>query len=269
VIFNGYIQLRRGLLEHLHDGRISLLEFAVLTVLITIASKETGSGTINANTLGSFIGDGLDYESEVPRNRQRGKQRILKNLEVKGYIFRQVVPHSKRAYRYWVDKYLCTDGLNKSRRLDLSQVRESQDIKDIRYAGAVAEPVAEGVAETVASNKKRKREEEKNYTSRNDAKNDARIDARGDATNDATEEGRTMKKAEHALKGNDANDARMTHAEAHDANDANRDATPRTRRVRIVPGPDAHYVDADSGERLRGADARAMLEVGTATEVMQ
>jgi hypothetical protein len=61
----------------------------------------------------------------------------------------------------------------------------------------------------------------------------------------------------------------MTHAEAHDANDANRDATPRTRRVRIVPGPDAHYVDADSGERLRGADARAMLEVGTATEVMQ
>lgn len=159
--FSGYVQLRRGLMEHLQDGRLSLLEYAVLIGLILLASKETGSGTINANTLGAFMGEDLDYESDVPRNRQRGKQRLLRNLEAKGYIFRQIVPHSKRAYRFWVNKYLVTDGPNKSRRLDLSQVFRSQDIKDIRYRSGVAETVAEGVAEPVASNKTREKKLEK------------------------------------------------------------------------------------------------------------
>jgi len=156
--FSGYVQLRRGLLEHLQDGRLTPLEFATLTTLILLASKDTGSSTINANTLGSFMGDGLDYTSDVPRNRQRGKQRVLQALEDKRYIYRQVVPHSKRAYRYWVDKYVATGGQHKSRRLDLSKVFQTKDINDIQYISPVAETVADGVAETVAetvaSNKK-------------------------------------------------------------------------------------------------------------------
>ncbi|MGC2210395.1 MAG: hypothetical protein WA532_09830 [Candidatus Korobacteraceae bacterium] len=147
--FSGWVPIRRGLIEHLQDGRLTLMEFSVLVGLILLASKDTGSGTINANTLAAFMGEGLDYESDVLRNRQRGKQRVLRNLESKHYIFRRIVPHSKRAYRYWVNKYQITDGPYKSRRLDLAQVFESKDIADISYVGCVAEPVVESVAHTV------------------------------------------------------------------------------------------------------------------------
>ena len=156
--------LRRGLIEHLQDGRLTVKEFSVLIGLIMLASKDTGSSTINANTLAAFMGEGLNYESEVLRNRQRGKQRVLQNLEVKRYIYRQIVPHSKRAYRYWVNKYEITDGPNKSRRLHLTQVFDSKDVADIRHTRGIAEGVAHPVAESVAhpvadsvtSNKKEK-----------------------------------------------------------------------------------------------------------------
>jgi hypothetical protein len=164
VNFSGWVQLRRGLIEHLHDGRLTVMEFSVLVVLIMLASKDSGSGTINANTLAAFMGEGLNYESDVLRNRQRGKQRVLHNLEAKRYIYRQIVPHSKRAYRYWVDKYELTGGPHKSRRLDLSKVFETRDVADIRYSVVACEGVVDSVAESVAhtvvdpvtSNKKEK-----------------------------------------------------------------------------------------------------------------
>jgi hypothetical protein len=166
VRFTGYVQVRRGLLEHLVDGRLTILEYATLVTLVLLASKDSGSSTINANTLGAFMGEGLDYESDVPRNRQRGKQRVLQSLETKGYIFREIIPHSKRAYKYWVDKYLLTGGTHKSRRLDLSKVFATKDVSDIRYANPVAEGVAETVAEGVASNKTgEKKHETRDYPS--------------------------------------------------------------------------------------------------------
>jgi hypothetical protein len=164
MYFSGWVPLRRGLIEHLQDGRLTVKEFSVLVVLIMLASKDSGSGTMNANTLAAYMGEDLNYESGVPRNRQRGKQRVLHNLEAKGYIYRQIVPHSKRAYHYWVNKYEITDGPNKSRRLDLIQVFESKDVADIRYTlgasqgvvDSVAESVAHTVAHPVTSNKKEK-----------------------------------------------------------------------------------------------------------------
>lgn len=234
MIFNGYVQLRRGLLEHVHDGRLSLIEFAVLTTLILLADKSSGSGTINANTLGTFVGEGLDYESENPRNRQRGKQRVLRNLEAKGYIYRHIVPHSKRAYRYWVNKYLLTDGANKSRRVDIAQVLITKDVKDIRYMSAVAETVAEGVAEgvaeTVASNEKEKykeKEKEPVRTGVSASLNDIKSDTQSDAAKHTKGEACALQCAPHCVP----------HVNG-------------TLPV-LVPGEDCHWKDPVTGRRLR------------------
>jgi hypothetical protein len=245
VNFSGYVQLRRGLLEHLQDGRLSLLEYAVLVALILLASKESGSGTINANTLGSFMGDGLDYESEVPRNRQRGKQRILRSLEVKHYIFRNIVPRSKRAYRYWIDKYVCTDGPNKSRRLDLSQVFTTKDVSCIRYVGAVAEGVAEPVAETVASNKKgEKRLETKPSTETSASLKDSVINTKSESEHSTK---RSSKSEACALHGAHHG----VHHDVHHVND--------TQLPILVTGEDPYYKDPRTGARLAWDAAQRLL----------
>jgi hypothetical protein len=44
----GFVQLRRGLLEHIQDGRLSTIEFAVLDCLIMLADIDSGKGKINA-----------------------------------------------------------------------------------------------------------------------------------------------------------------------------------------------------------------------------
>ena len=265
--FSGYVQLRRGLLFHLQDGRLSLLEYAVLITLIMLADKETGSGTINANTLSAFMGEGLDYESEVPRNRQRGKQRILKSLEEKRYIYRAIVPHSKRAYRFWVDKYLCTNGPNKSRRVDLSKVFVTHDLKDIRYAAAVAETVAEGVAETVASNKK----EEKRHENTPSKPVNASLNA---SVSDGSEHSKSVAQTSGACALQGVHHS-VLHLNASPVCVTSVrhviDTQPRTdmavRRIRIVPGAEPFHIDADTGQWLPTLEVNQLLRSGAAVEV--
>jgi hypothetical protein len=130
VNFVGYVPLRRGLLSHIQDGRLTNNEALTFVVLLMLADKETGSGTINSPTLRSFM-PGLSHDAA---------KRALLGLEEKRYIFRQITPFSKRVYRFWVNLYMPTTGPHKSLQINLSQVFESGDINDIRYV----DPAPEG-----------------------------------------------------------------------------------------------------------------------------
>jgi hypothetical protein len=121
---NGFVALRRGILDHLADGRINGTEFQVLVALILDAHAGTGSGTINAPKLNALWLQDASNDTA---------KRVLASLEEKGYILRDIPFKSKRAYRYWVHKYQCSKGANEMLYTDVSQARVSNRVKDIRY----------------------------------------------------------------------------------------------------------------------------------------
>jgi hypothetical protein len=122
--------MRRGLVEHLIDGRLNGTEFAVLTLLIGMADSATGSGTVNAAVL---------HHCYFPELTIVTAQRTLARLETRGYLFRLNPAASKRAYRYWINKYEATAGTNRTRRIDLSQVFLSKNIKLLRWVDCMTE----------------------------------------------------------------------------------------------------------------------------------
>ena len=153
--FGGYVPLRRGIIEHLMNGRLSNNEGLVLIFLIMLADKATGRGTINAPSLRTFLPE-LSYDAA---------KRALLSLEEKHYIYRQITPFSKRVYPYWVNRYTVTDGPRKLLQIDLSQVFESRNIADIRYVDPVPEGAREGAPEgardPALNYKKREKKQEK------------------------------------------------------------------------------------------------------------
>lgn len=155
----GFVQLRRGILEHIHNGRLTTHEFAALNVLIMIADKGTGAGEINAPLLRFYL---PDLSSDAA-------QRALAGLEKKEYIYRENPEASRRAYRFWVNKYEVTVGRYKSRRSCLDKVARSKDLRDIRYICSTNEDATEsavqgateGATQTANSNNNRQKKKEK------------------------------------------------------------------------------------------------------------
>ena len=121
--FSGYVPVRRGLIEHTMDGRMTNNEALVFVWLLLLADRKTGSYTINQPTLRSFL----------PGLSKGAAQDALEGLERKGYIFRDVQPRAKVAYRYWINGFAPTDGPHKSSTLDLSEVFATKDPSRLRY----------------------------------------------------------------------------------------------------------------------------------------
>lgn len=158
--FAGYVPVRRGISGHLVTGHLTLLEWAVMHVLLLLADSGTGMGYINSPLLHYYLRD-LSLA---------GAKRTLLSLEEKGYIFRKITPHARHAYPFWIDRYYITSGRKAHSRVDLSDVFASKDIKDIKYGPGDpetrpdGEPVGEPVSgpEGVHSNKKEKEKDKEN-----------------------------------------------------------------------------------------------------------
>jgi hypothetical protein len=120
----GWVQMRRGILDHLVDGRLTANEFTALTVLILLADGGTGGYTINAPTLLHWTGgDGFNIDTA---------RRVLASLHDKQYIWYRS-SRSRRVQRYFVNKYLLTKGPMKSLVTNLAQLfdRESICVDDV------------------------------------------------------------------------------------------------------------------------------------------
>ncbi len=121
--FGGWVAVRRGILEHVMDGKLSTTEYAVFMTLVLLADRRTGSGRTNAAALRTYL-PGLKYETA---------KRTLTSLQKKGYIWRSIRPRSTAVYPYWVNHYEITDGPRKAFQTNLSQVFITGDISTITY----------------------------------------------------------------------------------------------------------------------------------------
>ena len=135
--FVGWVPLRRGIIAHTQAGRLSNTECLVLILLIMLADKETGAGTINAPTLRTFL-PGLSYDAA---------KRVLLTLEEKWYIYREIVPFSKHVYRYWVNRFTPSVGKYKALQCSLTKAFETRDVKNIEYVQPALEDAPEPAPE--------------------------------------------------------------------------------------------------------------------------
>jgi hypothetical protein len=158
--FSGFVQLRRGLIDHTRDGRLTNNEALAFIMLTMLADKSTGSYTINGPTLRSYL----------PELSEDAAQRVLRSLEEKRYIYRDVKPRSPLAYRYWIHRYEPTTGPYKLRQLDLTQVFETKDTSELRYVNRAVEgavdPAVEGAVDPAVegahyNNKKKNKKKDK------------------------------------------------------------------------------------------------------------
>jgi hypothetical protein len=76
--YNGFVPVRRGLLEHLHDGSITEKEWSLYNILLHMADHKTGKVSTNAASLNTFFN----------LTSIRTTQRAIQSLEEKGYIKR-------------------------------------------------------------------------------------------------------------------------------------------------------------------------------------
>lgn len=114
-----WVKMRRGILDHVQEGRITTTEYTVLLTLILLADSKTGSGIINAAMLRYWLPD-LSIHTV---------RKVLPSLEAKGYIAREVNGGDRRGYRYQIDKYeINAEG--SQRRLHVTQVVPSAHVND-------------------------------------------------------------------------------------------------------------------------------------------
>lgn len=104
----GFVQIRRGFIEHVRTGRVPVAEGSLFLWLLLEADPRTG---IVYGSAGFFASA---YSGWPARNVREW----LEGLEKKGYIKRFSKPGSHASYPILIDKYLCTDGAMKGKRLN-------------------------------------------------------------------------------------------------------------------------------------------------------
>ncbi len=97
VSSNGFLATRRGLLEHLRDGRLTLREKGAFQTICELAHWKTGVWWGSARALAAICGAGDITERQA--------RKILESLEKAGYIRRFATPGIRASYGIVVDKY--------------------------------------------------------------------------------------------------------------------------------------------------------------------
>ena len=110
-MMNGnFVQVRRGIIEHLETGQLSAREFAVYNLIILLADKATGLWWGCSKAISAKFGHGdLD---------DRAAKGALHRLEENGYIRRFFVQGQRGNHPILVDKYAPTVGELKGRRVN-------------------------------------------------------------------------------------------------------------------------------------------------------
>jgi len=121
--FSGWVAIPRSILNNTHTSRLSNTEQLVLMTLMLLADARTGSGYINAAAIRTYL----------PELRYDTAKRVLKSLEDKRLIYRQIVHASKSLYPYWIHGYQVSDGPHRLLWTNLSQVFVSTDIRAMRF----------------------------------------------------------------------------------------------------------------------------------------
>jgi hypothetical protein len=113
---NGYTQKRRGAVEHLRDGRFTLLEYGTHDLILALADKATGIWWGSAKALAAICGAG-DVTDRQARH-------LLESLERKGYLARFPKRRGHGNYPVLVNKFEVTFGAYKGMRLNAEKTMD-------------------------------------------------------------------------------------------------------------------------------------------------
>jgi hypothetical protein len=123
---SGFIQLRRGLSEHVRDGRLSFFEASLYVFILMDANPATGLCFGSAGLFAAVYG----ISGRTCRD-------ALEKLELKGYLKRFPVRGKHGSYPILVNKFRCSDGAMKGKYVNC--------IKSTSYTSIIYELCDDGV----------------------------------------------------------------------------------------------------------------------------
>lgn len=133
----GFIKIRRGLRDHVREGKMNLLELGVYLHLQFCADFRTG---IHRNSAGHI------YYSTGQRYSVRQIQRALEALEKAGYIKRFIIAGRRGDYYILIHKFFVTDGAWKDHHLNAHETTDySSPVYELDVDDDVDDDVDHGV----------------------------------------------------------------------------------------------------------------------------
>src|ERR1019366_334786 len=114
----GFVQVRRGLFEHVQNGEMSMGECFLYMAILANADPATGVWISSAGMLSSYY--------SIP---SRTCKDWLAKLEKKRYLRRFMVQGKHAQYPMLIHKFQCTDGALKGMRLNAWESASYQQLK--------------------------------------------------------------------------------------------------------------------------------------------
>ncbi len=117
----GFVQMRRGIMQHLYEGEMTPMEFLAFVLVVLLADKATGVWRGSNPALVTISGEQLSASTVKD---------VMAKLEAKGYILRGYVRGKRSNFPILIDKYLCTVGAHNGERVDLVATKKAHSIPD-------------------------------------------------------------------------------------------------------------------------------------------
>jgi hypothetical protein len=152
---NGFVPLRRGLWEHVRDGRMTITEAVAFIYICSQADTRTGVWKGSAKSLSGELG--------LPDRTARD---VLEKMEHGDYIHRFAVPGSHLCYPILVHKFPITQGEHNGEQLNALESVSPAELSYFPCEHSVEEHgehgVEDGAAQRIKENREKRIEKRKN-----------------------------------------------------------------------------------------------------------
>jgi hypothetical protein len=135
---NGFIQLRRGVFEHVRDGRMSITEALAFIYICSQADTRTGIWSGSAGALSGELGIS-----------ERTARDVLEKMERGEYIRRFAVPGRHACYPILVHKFQITQGEHNGEQLNALESLGPAELSFLHCEHSVEEDGEHGAAQRI------------------------------------------------------------------------------------------------------------------------
>lgn len=132
----GYVPVRRGIMEHVFGGRLTPVEHHALMSMLLLADAATGTWRGSAPALTTILG----YSSK------NTMAEALDGLEAKGYILRDYAPGRRGNFPILIGKFLISRGGNAGKRIDIGSTKRRHGIPEGRLGKLIRKPLFHAIA---------------------------------------------------------------------------------------------------------------------------
>src|SRR6266446_1077309 len=147
---NGFLQLRRGLWEHIRDGRMSITEGLAFVYICSQADTRNGIWKGSAKSLSGELG--------IPERTARD---VLEKMEHGDYIRRFAVPGKHTCYPILVHKYPISQSEHDGEQLNALESKSPGELSYFASEQSVEHGVKHGAAQRIQDTRDKKPEKKK------------------------------------------------------------------------------------------------------------